>query len=283
MESGPSRLAHLLREAITIAESVPAETGVLSHLHRARTSLGDLETVPDLRVDVLSGLAFTASGQLALSPSETAVLVILGLNGRRMHRDVLAAELYGDGDPRNATNSLKVAVHRVRRRVGRADVIRRDRGGYALADWVIIDVPVLACTSGDCCSPPELRALELLRTRLRASRPGFMLEWAWFDETERRLRDLEHDVTVALAYHALRSRHHYAAIELADELAREDPLDESAVEIFLRAFGELGKGELAEVHYQRYASRVKRETDSAPSQELQRLVRSRGAVSTAAR
>ena len=283
MEGVPLRLAHLLREAITIAESVSAETGVLSHLHRARTSLGDPETIPRLRVDVLSGQAFTASGPLALSPSEKAVLINLGLNGRQLHREVLAEQLYGDGDPRNAANSLKVAVHRVRRRTGRDDVIRCDRGGYVLADWVAVDVPRLPPTLGDLRSLSEPHAFDVLRTRLRAGRPSFMLHWTWFDETERRLRDIEHDITVGLAHQALRSGDRQAAIDLADELVREDPLDESAIEILLRAFIELGNGTLADVHYRRYASRIKHETGSVPSEELQHLMRTRAELPIAAR
>jgi DNA-binding SARP family transcriptional activator len=234
-------------------------------------------------VDVLSGQVFSAGERLALSPSQIAVLVILGLKGGRLHRDELAEELYGEAEPRNAVNSLKVAVHRVRRRVGRPDVIRYREGRYEISDWVSVDVPRLSSIPRETLSPAELQALEVLRARLRSGRPSFMLDWSWFDDTERLLRDVEHDITVTLAHHALRSRRHDAAIEFAEDLVRDDPLDESAVEIVLRAFIGLGNSELAAAHYRRYALRISRETDSVPSEELQRLVKSRAAMPIGAR
>ncbi len=99
-----------------------------------------------------------------------------------------------------------------------------------------------------------------------------MLEWPWFDETEQHLRQLGHDVTVLLARDALRRDHYERTIELASEIAREDPMDEAAAEIAIKAFLLAGNRTAAVLEYRRYASVLRREIDCRPSDDLRALV-----------
>jgi DNA-binding SARP family transcriptional activator len=160
--------------------------------------------------------------------------------------------------------------------MGRADVIRYVYGRYTLAPWVRVDLPLeMPACRYDARQPlpdAERVRLESLRQRLAAGRPDFALSWAWFDDTERRLRDLEREVSIALARDALRSGRYTTAIELAHELLRDDPLDESAADVILRSFVEDGDRMQATTFYRRYDALVMRETGSPPSDELRRIV-----------
>jgi hypothetical protein len=185
-------LARLLHDAIVAAEAAPMDGEVLVHLRSAWTSLRPQVPCFGVRVDALSGAAFSGGQRIELSPSETACVVALALTGRSALREVIAERLYPDADPANAANALKVVVHRVRRRVGRADAIRYMCGRYSLATWVHVDLPLEmpACRYGARQPLPDTERvrLESLRGRLAAGRPEFALYWGWFDDTERRMR-----------------------------------------------------------------------------------------------
>jgi hypothetical protein len=91
-------LAQLLHDAIAAAEAAPMDNEVLVHLRSAWTSLRP--RVPDfgIRVDALSGAAFSGDQRIELSPSETACLIALALSGSGACREVMAERLYPDAD-----------------------------------------------------------------------------------------------------------------------------------------------------------------------------------------
>src|ERR1700681_1173308 len=230
------RLSQLLHDAILIAES-SRERAVLRHLRGARLSLQDsAEADVPVRVDLLSGRVFARGVPIPLSRSELAVVIALSLTERGAQREILAEDLYPGTDPAAASNTLKVNVHRVRRRIGSADVIRYASGRYILGEAVDVELPRLEV---------ELRHLQLegaltlerrdrlerLRQRVLDGRPAFVLEWPWFDEVEQRLRELGRTITLVLARDALCLGRYERAIDLAMEIVREDPLDEVAAEI----------------------------------------------------
>jgi DNA-binding SARP family transcriptional activator len=280
-------LAQLLHDAIAAAEATPMHGDVLVHLRSAWTSLRPRVPGFGVRVDALTGAAFSGDRRIALSPSETACVIALALSGSSALRELLAERLYPDADPANAANALKVVVHRVRRRMDRADVIRYVCGRYSLAPWVHVDLPLeMPACRYEARQPlphAERVRLESLRERLAAGRPEFALCWEWFDDTERRLRDLEREVSIALARDALWSGRYTTAIELAHELLRDDPLEESAADVILRSFVEGGDRMQAAAFYRRYDALVMRETGSPPSDELRRIVTARPAAPSAAR
>ncbi|MDB5073079.1 MAG: DNA-binding transcriptional activator of the family [Candidatus Eremiobacteraeota bacterium] len=115
--------------------------------------------------------------------------------------------------------------------------------------------------------------LESTRHRLTLGRPQFMLDWEWFEPTEQRLLDLTRDVTTILAQDALRNERYQRAIELAGDLTLEDPLDEVAPEIAIRAFLLAGNRAAAILEYRRYSSTLKREIDAPPPDGLTALIR----------
>ncbi|HEV2606552.1 MAG TPA: BTAD domain-containing putative transcriptional regulator [Xanthomonadaceae bacterium] len=271
-------MAQLLHEAILVAERTRDRT-VLRHLRGARLSLHEsFDTDVPIRVDIISGRVFARGLPIAFSRAELAVVIALALNERGVPSELLAEDLYPNADITAAANTLKVNVHRVRRRAGSHNVIRHADGRYRLGETIDVDLPraesELRCLRLGRCLTSEARdRMERLRRRVLEGRPAFILQWSWFDETEQRLRELGRELTLLLARDALDEEHYQRALELVAELGREDPLDEVAAEIAIRAFLLAGDHAAAVLHYRRYASVLQREINSRPSEDLRALVR----------
>jgi DNA-binding SARP family transcriptional activator len=270
------RLAQLLHDAILIAETSRDDT-LIRHLRGARFALRDEAHHSAVRIDLLSGRVLARGVPVALSKAELAVVIALALHERGVPRDLLTDELYPDAEPLAAGKSLKVNVHRVRRRIGSADVIRYAAGRYGLGDEVDVELPRIEAEVRRAQLEPELSSelrdrLERLRQRIRDGRPAFVLEWAWFDEVERRLTELGRLLALILARDALRRKRFERAIDLATELVHDDPLDENAAEIAIRALLEAGDRTAALLEYRRYASVLRREIQTNPSDGLRALV-----------
>jgi DNA-binding SARP family transcriptional activator len=250
-----ARLAGLLHEAIRIAE-IGRHDVVLRQLREARASLQGPSG--PIQVDLLAGRVLDRGVPVAFSPAELAVVIALALNNRGTSRELLAEDLYPHADPVDAANTLRVNVHRVRHRIGSKDLIRYDAGRYVLGDAVDVE---LVRFEGELRHIPldrpltteQVAALGLVRHRVLAGRPEFVLAWPWFDEAERRLRELGRDLTLILARDALRKKCNERAIDLAMELVHEDPLDEVSSEFALRALLDTGNRTAAGLEYHRYA------------------------------
>ena len=271
------RLAQLLQDAILIAETSQHD-GVLRHLRGARLSLVDVvRTSVPISIDLLSGRVFARGLPVPLSRSELALVTMLAVHTRGLHRELIAENLHPDAEPISAVNAVKVSVHRTRRRLGAIDVIRYHEGRYTLGERVDVELPRLE---------GELRGLrveasltseqrdrfEQVRQRVLDGRPAFMLEWPWFDDTEQRLRNLGRELCTSLARDAVHAENYQRALDLAAELVRDDPLDETAAELAIRACLLAGNRAAAILEYRRYASALRVELDSNPSSDLRALV-----------
>ena len=285
-----ARLAELLKDAILMAEERP-EPDLLTHLREAQSRLrvADEASAPVL-VQLVSGRVFLQGLPIALRPRELALVIALALHERGVHRDILKEDLYPELDGHSAVNALKVLVHRVRRRIGCMDVIRFDAGTYRFGDTVAVDLPFIEnrlrrFSVANGIEADERDEIVRLRNRLLDGRPAFVLEWEWFDDVERRLRDMARDVGVILGYDALRREQYQRAIDLATELAREDPLDEVATEIAIKGLMLAGNRTAALLEYRRFMSVLRREGAPEPSREIrdlfdERLATAQGGLSS---
>jgi DNA-binding SARP family transcriptional activator len=271
------RLEQLLHDAILLAD-VPRDNAVARHLRSARLSLHELKRGDIVLIDVLSGRVFSNGMPVALAPSELALVFALAVHGRAgAHREVLAEDLYPGNSLENALSSMKVTVHRVRKRVGCQEVIRYVDRRVVLGERVSIELQqivkeVHAALVGDALDDAQRDRFARLRQRMLDGRPAFLLAWPWFDECEARVRDLTDQISLVLARDALRRENYQDAVDYASDLMRADPLDESAAEIAIRAFLLAGDRTAAVLEYRRYASVLRREIDSRPSPSLRALV-----------
>lgn len=271
-------LEQLLHDAILLAEGA-RDNAVARHLRSARLSLHEMRHGEDLvLVDLLSGRVFSNGMPVALARSELALVLALAVHGRGgAPREALAEEIYRDSPLESALGSIRVLVHRVRRRFGCHDVIRYVDGRLVLGERVAIELAqiekdVHAALVGEELGDLQRDRFARLRGRMLDGRPAFLLEWPWFDACEARLRDLADQVSLVLARDALRREDYQRAVDYASDLMRADPLNESAAEIAIRAFLLAGDRTAAILEYHRYASSLRREIDSRPPPSLRELV-----------
>lgn len=272
------RLEQLLHDAILLAENI-AENPVARHLRCARLSLGEMRGTHDgVTVDILSGRVLAAGVPVALSRSELALVLALAVHGRSgASRELLADDLYPGSPLEAAFRSMKVTVHRVRRRIGSHDVLRCLDGGLMLGERVTVELPhierdVHAALTTDGIDSEQRDRFEHLRQRMLDGRPAFLLDWPWFDECEARVRELGEKISLVLARDALKREQYQRAVDYATDLLHTDPLNESAAEIAIRAFLLAGDRTAAVLEYHRYATVLRREIDSRPSSSLRALV-----------
>lgn len=272
------RLEELLSDAVLIAETANDAT-LLRKLRDAQTSLrGTTVFSAPVNVDVLAGRVFFRGLPLACPPAELAVIVALAQSEIGLSRDALAELLYPDRDATRKANTLKVYVHRARRRIPSADFICTDRGRIRLGAAVDVDVRRLIRelsffrTRGGYLNEDERQRMEGFRLRLADGRPPEMLEWEWFEDVELSLIQHTREVTALLAEDALQNRQYQRAITLAQDLARADPIDEVAAEVAIRAFLLAGNQMAAVLEYRHYESRLVREVAASPSPRLRALV-----------
>lgn len=278
------RLDGLLADAVQIAE-MTSDRRLLAHLHEAQGSiLATRATAAPIRVDVLAGRVFFRGLPVPFTPAELAVIMALAQTEVGLGREALADLLYPDYDITRSANILKVSVHRARKRISVDDFICVNRGRLMLGANVDVDVRRLVRELGFLraragpLTEDERQSMERLRIRLADGRPPIMLQWSWFEDTERNLQWAAHDVTVLLAEDALLEREYQRAITLAHALAQLDPLDELAAEVAIRAFLLAGNHTAAVLEYRHYESILGRAAEASPSPRLRALIDGSSAI-----
>jgi DNA-binding SARP family transcriptional activator len=271
-------LDQLLHDALLLAER-PRDNAVARHLRSARLSLHEMRGRGGrVVIDVLSGRVFSNGLPVPFSRAELALVFALALHGPAgAPRDVLAEDLYPGNGVEAGLRALKVTVHRIRQRIASDAFIRYAERRWFLGENVRLELPqiekdVHAALVADALDDLQRERFSRLRQRMLDGRPAFLLEWPWFDECETRIQDLCEQMSLVLARDALRRNAYQDAVDYASDLMRADPLNESGAEIAIRAFLLAGDRTAAILEYRRYASVLRREVDSRPSQSLRELV-----------
>ncbi len=253
-----------------------AERGMLSpfmqRLERRRE-----ERVPVLEVQLAGGEVRSAGQPVSLSEREFALLVALALRREVVPRSRLADLLWPELDDYAARNALSVCLHRLRHHLGNDAAIVRSREGYALHDDVSVDLweidrAVAGLRSRPALSDGERRILTGMHEKLRARRPDRMLQWEWFEATDRHLNELRLEVAGRLGKDALSHGDPHRALELAREMIGYDACDESARQIAITAHLAVGDRGAALRQYRQYRDILASELQVEPSSEIKHLV-----------
>jgi DNA-binding SARP family transcriptional activator len=211
-----------------------------------------------------------------LSPGRMALLVALARKRAVVARAVLLEDLWPEYDESAALNAFNVCLFRLRRILGEDSVIQ-ERGGYRLSDGVRVDLWEIERFLAELrhkavLNQAEYRWLQLLITRLMASRPPFYAEWVWFETTERRIEELLAEAGQRLAQEALREGRPFDALDLAHSIMERDPCDEPAREIAIRAYLAAGDEPSAFREYRRYREALAQELGVEPSRSLRQIL-----------
>jgi DNA-binding winged helix-turn-helix (wHTH) protein len=146
-----------------------------------------------IKISATEARVFLNGDAAALSLKELALLVALARLQRPYHRDALCADLWPDSPREAAMNSLRVCVARVRKRLGFYNVILTAQEGFQLSPHVEVDLwhyAELHEAVRESIPPREdlrSRVSEAFRS-LTIERPSQLSYWAWFADTNHRLR-----------------------------------------------------------------------------------------------
>ena len=246
--------------------------GFMMRLQRER-----IERVPLLEIGLADGRVRCAGREISLSEREHALLAALSLRREVVPRARLAGWLWPDLDDYAARNALSVCLHRLRTHLGNEQAVVRRKDGYALHDDVRVDLwemDRLAATlrSRPALAQAERALLESMYERLRARRPERMLQWEWFEATERRINELRLEVAQRLAADALSHANYRRALELAEEMIGYDACDEAARHIAITAHLATGDRGAAMRQYRQYRDTLLAELQCEPSPSIKALV-----------
>ena len=230
-----------------------------------------------LHIGVASG-SVTVSGRLvSLSDRELELLVALTLRREPTPRTRVAAMLWPDLEEDAARNALSVCLHRLRKNLGRDDLVVREGDGYrlhasALVDLWEIDRVLATQRQRESLGEADRSALWRVWTQLRDGRPERVARWEWFAPTERRLDEVRVEVAQRLGADALKRGDARSALEFAADVIAYDPCDEPARELAIRAHLLAGDRAAAMRQFRQYRDTLLAELQCEPSASLAALV-----------
>ena len=259
-----------------IAANRYSDADVLLPLARRIESSG-VRRASAIRVCVLEGHVVREAQPLPLRERELELVVALALERRPLTREALIARLWPDIAPDEANAALRTAVYRLRKQLRDPGAVVSSGAGYRLAPTIPVDVLeaeqfVAGVRRLGGLSDRERARLVAQLERLSHGVPTVYARWEWFAPYERRVRDLLHNVGVALAEDDLRRGDASAALARAEVLLRADPLDESANEIAIRAHVAAGRKSEALRRYRGYRDALRREYGFEPDARLTGLL-----------
>ena len=244
--------------------------------------------IPDLKISVFGGFHVTAPCGQAVQLSgqkDRALLGILALSPGVSHaREKLASMLWSDSGDRQARDSLKQALLRLRRCLGPlADgQLITDRQSVTLdAERVWVDVQDFEALLRDRDPDAIERAAALYNGDLL---DGILVRDAsfedWLQVERQRLRSLATDAWTELMTVSLQDGQRDRAVCAARRLLSLDPLHEAACRTVMRVHAERGERSRALKLFETLRTRLRQELDVAPepeTAELYRAIRSRRA------
>ncbi len=230
-----------------------------------------------LEILLLGGFQMRKDGQVIDLPGrqERALLAYLAMPaGEPRSRDKLAGMLWSERGDKQARDSLKQAMLRLRKVVdGAGPALLSDREFVSLDPAAVsIDVAEFERLIGEGTAKAVAEAMSFYRGELldglEVRDPTFE-EWLLMER--QRLRDLAREaLAAALARHMANEAHDQAA-PVARRLVVLDPLREDAHRALMRIYAQQGQTALALKQYQTCRDRLQAELGVKPEAETERL------------
>lgn len=280
MENCPADPRPLAAATLRRAIDETVALGFVDIARRLESLLAQVFAEPStrIRVEVAAGRVTVGGLAVKLSNRELELCLALAAHRRPLPSETLAELLFPELDLEVALNRVKVYVHRVREKIA-PDFISCGRSGYQFRDGVEIDLAefgqLLALLAERPFLNDEDRALlTRIVTQTRGSRNAPVWRWQWFAATELQIAALASKATTRLSSDAF-ERNALAEIhDLAQFILTNDPCDEQAREITIKAHLAAGRPSEALAEYKQYESVLLRDLATRPSTYLRELVQS---------
>jgi DNA-binding SARP family transcriptional activator len=234
--------------------------------------------VADLRVRVLGGFEIDGVDATGLgSRKGRTVLKMLALGrGTAVSVDAIAEGLWGDAPPAKPADQVSVLVSRLRSAIG-PERITRDDAGYRLhLDWLDLDALEeltveaerrLAGGQPASAGTTAAAAVSLARGPLLPDEP----DAPWAEQDRARAARLAARAAHAGAEAALTAGDPTVAADLADRALADDPFDEAALRLLMRAHVGAGRPASALAAYARMRERLAGDLGVDPAPETEAL------------
>ncbi|HUQ05226.1 MAG TPA: BTAD domain-containing putative transcriptional regulator [Kofleriaceae bacterium] len=224
--------------------------------------------VPVLSVRALGPLEIRASGAPegdAWSSAKARELVVYLLcHPRGRTRAEIGLDFWPDASAAQVKNSFHVLLHRVRKSLGRAELVVLEDERYRIDPsagvWFDADVFERAVRAARSEVEPLARAVELYRGDLLDGEPA----GEWHVERQAQLRRRHHDALATLAGAHLDAAQPEAAVSVLERLLALDPLREDAHRRLMLAYARLGQRDRALDQYGHLLAVLDDELDAAP-------------------
>jgi DNA-binding SARP family transcriptional activator len=228
-------------------------------------------------IEVATATVRRAGAAIRLSARERELAVAIAVQTRPIATDALARMLYPDRDGEEVRSAIKVYVYRLRQRAG-PDFILSRGGEYTIGQNVCVDVVHGRLLLGELARRPhafdaaERDRIALLARGLRSEPTAALSDAEWFEPVAGCARRVGRDLAILLGRTALEQGSIRDAVRLAQELTYEDPCDEEAWELLLRAHVLLGEHLAAVQGFRLYEATLAKELATAPSRHIRILV-----------
>lgn len=261
--------------AVNAFASEHENVGMLSNFVAQITR--DRSEAAPVALEILAGRVRVDGTVARLSGREFELLTAIAQRREPTMRSRLAGMLWPDLDEFAARNALSVCLHRLRAHLGREDAIERDADGYrlhvdAFVDTWEIERAAVALRARERIRESERGALRRAWERLRDERSASLERWEWFEPVMRRMNELRTAIAHRLAEDALESGDPDAALAYAVDVIANDPCDEPAREIAIRAHLANGDRAAALRSFRQYRDVLRAELQVEPSASLAALL-----------
>lgn len=219
-----------------------------------------------LRIDLFHGRAVRGNEEVPLTQREAAVLFTLAATpAGALEPARLVDTLWPELDAQKGYAALKVAISRLRTRLGNAGLVRFTSGTYQLGDAVIVDLHELSQALDEYECRDDGCNLTKFLPLLDASRPPRLREAGWFAPIESRLVSSAHRLSHHLAERAIDCGDARAVLHIGHALLAADPYDEEGCTLVVRAHLMEGRTIDAQAAYERFAVHLRSEMGCQPS------------------
>lgn len=232
---------------------------------------------PQLRVRVLGGLAVDGVDEQALGSRKgrTLLKLLVLARGRPVPVDRLVEALWGERPPASPADQVAVLVSRLRRVVGPDRVVRTDAGYSLLVDW--LDLDELEARVDEARGALGSGRVTVARAAADASvrlARGDVLpdeDGDWVDAARARAGSVAREARRLVAESAAAAGDQTGAAAAAELALADDPYDEAALRILMRAHRSLGRPASALAAYGRVKERLVDDLGVSPTQETEEL------------
>ncbi|HSN70812.1 MAG TPA: BTAD domain-containing putative transcriptional regulator, partial [Steroidobacteraceae bacterium] len=240
-----------------------------------------VEHSPNLQVFALGGLRIvqegTRSGITLTHAKPKELLAFLLCHPQGLTREQIALAFWPDASSTQAKNSFHVLLHKLRKGIGRHDLITASDDRYRVRTdaGVWFDAVEFEREIGS-----AMKATPVERPRLEAALALYQGDFLdgvsagdWYLDIQDRLRTLYLNGLSALADLQLHNGEHAAAITTLERLLRKDELREDACRRLMSCLAASGRREQALLVFEKFAARLRDELAAKPEPATVTLAR----------